>query len=344
LALRIIETRQLLYIISMFLIVQFLGLLVASQVFPGVAFSPSSPLQMNSSFSGGLAYLALIIIMIFVFSLILALMFKFRRPVQAPRSDRFFMLFEIFIVGYTTYLLALLVIIAVSKTSVVNVLLEGNPSPGALGLALLCALLVTAAKLKWPSLRNVTAIIVSVGAGLVFGMFFGLVLSFWLALVFMALLAVYDVISVFVTKHMVTLANAAVGNNLSLMIMANEIEAVPMSYLGSAEQKEYLKAKKEAVSKGPISSAVISSGMVPVPARTALGTGDLMASLMLAVSAYTVDLNFTLSFVVVLGSVLGLFLTMYVLKKYKRPLPAIPFLLFGILVALGIFSIIPKPF
>jgi hypothetical protein len=77
--------------------------------------------------------------------------------------------------------------------------------------------------------------------------------------------------------------------------------------------------------------------MVPLSARTALGTGDLMAPLMLAVSAYTVDLNFTLSFVVILGSILGLFLTMYTLKKYRRALPAIPFLLFGILVALGIF-------
>ena len=114
------------------------------------------------------------------------------------------------------------------------------------------------------------------------------------------LLAVYDFIAVFITKHMITLANAAVSKNLSLMIMANEIEAVPLASLSKAELKEYHEAIK-GKAKGPISEAVISSGMVPLPARTALGTGDLMAPLILAVSAYTVHLNFTLSFVVVLG-------------------------------------------
>lgn len=336
-ALRVIETRQLLYIVSMFLIVQFVGLLIATQVFSGTVFQQSAALQIESTFSGGVEYLILIIIMAFVFSVILSFFFKFRKSVPSTRPDRFFMLFEIFIVGYTTYILALLLIVAATKGSVLNVLIEGNPSIGALSLALACALLLVAAKLKWPRLRNLTAITVSVGAGLAFGMFFGLLLSFWLALIFMALLAIYDFIAVFITKHMVTLADAAVSNNLSLMIMANEIEAVPLGSLNKTELAEYLKVKKEMAARGPLSRAVIQSGMVPIPARTALGTGDLMVPLMLAVSAYTVDLNFTLSFVVILGSVLGLCITMWVLKKYKRPLPAIPFLLFGIVVALGIF-------
>lgn len=331
-----VENRQLIYIISMFMIVQFAGLIIASQVFAGVSASQLPLLQISSSFSNS-EYLIVLIVMIFVFSFVLSLIFKLRKPVKLGRSDRFFTLFEIFIVGYTTYILVLLAIVAVSGTSVLNVLFEGNPSTGAFILASLVALAVVGAKLKWPKLRNLTAITSSIGAGLTFGMLFGLALSFWLALLFMAMLAVYDFISVFVTKHMVTLANAAVGNNLSLMVMVNEVEAVPASYLSKSELIDYVKSKREIASKGPITQAVMNSGMVPISARTALGTGDMMASLMLAVSAYTVYWNFTLSLVVVAGSVLGLCLTMYVLKKYKRPLPAIPFLLLGIGIALGIF-------
>ena len=115
---------------------------------------------------------------------------------------------------------------------------------------------------------------------------------------------------------------------------------MPLISLNKAEKQEYVKAKAEIASKGPRSKEVMARGMVPLSAATALGTGDLMASLMLAVSAYTVYLNFTLSLVVVVGSLLGLCLTMYVLKKYKRPLPAIPFLLCGILIALCVFFVL----
>ncbi len=325
-ATNVIEARQLLYIISMFLIVQFLGLLIATQVFSGVNFSQVTTLQIGSILSGGIGYVISIIVAIAVFSIILTLAFRFLK------TDKLFLLLEVWIVGFASFIFFLLVIGSFTGHAF-NMILGSGPSLGAFLLAAACALLLTAAKLKLPRLRNVTAMIASVGAGLALG----LSVPFWFAFVFMVLLAVYDFIAVFITKHMIALANAAVNNNLSLMIMANEIEAVPLSSLSHKERSDYLKAKKEISSRGPLTKAVVSSGMVPLSARTGLGTGDLMAPLMLAISAYTVHLNFRLSFVVVLGSLLGLCLTMYVLKKYKRPLPAIPFLLFGIVVALGIF-------
>ncbi len=330
-ALNVVETRQLLYIVSMFMIVQFLGLLVATQIFSGATFSPATfNLQVGSSLSGGVAYLLLVVAVLAIFSVVLTLLFKYLK------TDNLFTLLEIWVVGSASFVFFLLLISAFNG-SAFKVLFGNGPGWPAIGLALACALALTASKLKWPRLRNVTAMIASVGAGLALGVSF----PFWFAMVFMGLLAIYDFIAVFITKHMVTLANAAVSRNLSLMIMAHEIEAVPVGYLGKKELAEYAKAKKEMASRGPLSRAVMSSGMVPLSARTALGTGDLMMPLMLAVSAYTVYLNFTLSFVVILGAVLGLCITMYVLKKYKRPLPAIPFLLFGIVVALGVFSLAP---
>lgn len=328
-ALRVIETRQLLYIISMFMIVQFLGLLIATQAFSGLTVSSLNAVQVESSFSGGLTYITYVIGIIAIASVVLVLLFKF------IKTDYLFILLEVYIlmVAGSLFFLFMLAILTGSATQI-PVYLNYPPLLLTAG-AVVCALMVTALKLKWSRLRNVTAIIASVGIGVSIGIIF----PFWLALAFMGLLAVYDFIAVFITKHMITLANAAVSKNLSLMIMANEIKAVPLASLSKAELKEYHEAIK-GKAKGPISDAVISSGMIPLPASPGLGTGDLMAPLILAVSAYTVHLNFTLSFVVVLGSILGLCLTMYVLKKYKRPLPAIPFLLFGILVALGAFFII----
>lgn len=326
--LNVIENRQLLYIVSMFLIVQFAGLLLASQIFAGATFIPSSMMQVGGN-SGGIAYLGFVVLAIATFSVILVLLFRF------VKTDILFILLEIWVVGIASIIFFLACFGAISGNAF-SIIFGNGPSLPVLGLAFLCAGLLIAAKFKWQRLRNVTAMVASVGAGLVIGVSF----PFWFAFAFMALLAVYDFIAVFITKHMVSLANAAMSRNLSLMIMASEVEAVPASYLSEKERSEYAKAKKGLASKSPVLKSVMDQGMVPLAARTALGTGDLMVPLMMAVSSYTVYLNFTLPLVVVVGSVAGLGLTMYVLKKYKRPLPAIPFLLFGILAALGVFFLL----
>ena len=323
--LNVVENRQLLFIISMFMVVQFAGLLLASQVFAGASSASALVQAQGSGNSGGIAYLGFIIIAIVVFSALLVIIFRF------IKTDKLFTLLEIWVVGFAS-LIFFLVIIGALTGNAFSTIFGSGPSPAAFAVAIACVVILIVAKFKWQRLRNITAMIASIGAGLVLGISF----PFWFAFAFMAILAVYDFIAVFITKHMITLANAAMSKNLSLMITANEVEAVPMSYLSKKEMSEYSKVKKEIALKSPISKSVMDSGMVPLSARTALGTGDLMAPLMMAVAAYTVYFNFTLSLVVVVGSVLGLGLTMYVLKKYKRPLPAIPFLLFGICIALGI--------
>ncbi|EQD47763.1 Peptidase A22, presenilin signal peptide, partial [mine drainage metagenome] len=82
---------------------------------------------------------------------------------------------------------------------------------------------------------------------------------------------------------------------------------------------------------------IIGKGMVPFAASAALGTGDLATPLMLSISAYSISLNFTISIFIALGALFGLMLTMFILRKYKRALPAIPPILFGIVLSLGLY-------
>ena len=161
--LNIVGTRQLLYIISMFMTVQFLGLLVAAMVFSGATFSPLTTMQVGSAFSGGVAYLIVIIAAVAVFSVVLTLLFRFLK------ADKLFLLLEIWVVGSASFIFFLL-LIAGFNGSAFKVLFGSGPTLAQFVLALALALVLVAAKLKWPRLRNVTAMVASVGAGLALGL------------------------------------------------------------------------------------------------------------------------------------------------------------------------------
>ena len=321
LTLRVIEYRQLIQILAMFLIVQFFGLLLATQIYTGATFEQIQGVQTISSSLNALFYLAYIV----VFSVILLLIMK------VYKGNKLFLLLEIAVVFSASFIVFLVSISALVGTAFSN--LFGNSSNFVLILAALLALALVVLKYKIPKLRNVTAIIASVGVGVVLGVSF----SFLAAFIFMIILAVYDFVAVFITKHMIALGNMAIENNLSFLIMVNELEAVPLSSLNAKERKEYAESKTELKKQGGIMAKVMDSNMVPVAARTALGTGDLAMPLMLAIAAYKVNLNFVLSFVIIIGALLGLILTMFILRKYKRALPAIPPLLFGIVVAMAAY-------
>ena len=315
---RLIEYRQLLQIVVMFLIVQFAGLLLATQVFTGITISEVKSAQVVSSSINTVFLIAYIIVV----SAILVAVFKIYR------GDRLFQIFDAIIIVVPSFIVFLVVISAIQGNAFQSI--YGSGTVISFVLAIVFALALVFAKYKRPNLRNLTAMIASVGVGLVLGVSFGFVL----ALLFMIILAAYDFIAVFITKHMVTLAKVAIDKNISGLIMVNEIEAVPVGMLSPAQRKEYLQSKKELEKRGGVVSSLVASNMVPMAASTALGTGDLAVPLMLAVAAYKVNLNFILSFVIIIGALFGLLLTMMILRKYKRALPAIPPLLFGISIAL----------
>ncbi|MGC9190323.1 MAG: presenilin family intramembrane aspartyl protease [Candidatus Micrarchaeia archaeon] len=318
---KVVELRQLLQILSMFMIVQFFGLLLAVEAFSGMSYEQVTGAQVISSSASALLYIVYIV----VFTAVLLLIFK------VYKGDKLFLLLEGGIVLVSSFFVFLIAISAITDSVAYNLYGPGNAYVVAASLVL--SLVLVAAKLKRPRLRNVTAIIASVGVGVILGISF----SFIAAFIFMVILAIYDFIAVFVTKHMVALGNVALDRNLSFLVMVDEYKAVSASSLGNKSRVEYEKDRKKLEEKGGILRDLAKKDMVPMSARTALGTGDLAVPLMLAVSAYKVYLNFTLSFVIIIGAVLGLIITMTILSRLKRPLPAIPPLLLGICIALAAY-------
>lgn len=319
-AFKIIEYRQLIQILAMFMIVQFFGLLLAAITFSGATLQAVQGSMLFNSYASVLFYIAYIA----VFSLVLILLFRLLNV------NRIFRILEAFVVFISSF-----IVFAALLQMVPDVLLFtafGMPvGIEAVGASAGAALLV-ALKNRLPWLRNTAAIISATGVGFLFGITF----SFWIALLFMALLAVYDFVAVFITKHMLSLAKVAEDNNLALLVGVNEAAGIPRKSLS----KEFLAEYKKSGKKDNRFKGLISSDLVPVAARVELGTGDLSMPLMVAVAAAASTLSFTLSIFVVVGALFGLLLTMFILRKYKRALPAIPPLLLGVLLFVGLYLLL----
>ncbi len=321
---RVIEGRQLLQILVMFMIVQFAGLFLAALMFNGATYQQVSSTQVASAPSTAL----FLIVYIIAVTVVMILLMKFYIGV--------YRLFEGFVIFVAS---AIVFSILLSELTSATVTMFGSAVPvafvagGGLGIAL-----VVAKNMK-PWLRNATAILASVGVGVALGSDFG----FIVALALMALLAVYDFIAVFITKHMITLADAVQKQNLAFMVDVREVEAVPKGSLSAAELSQYnreLTAFKKAGGKMQEIRQKGMKNMVPMVASVGLGTGDLAVPLMVAIAAYKVFLSFTLSMFVIFGAVIGLLLTMFILRRYKRALPAIPPLLFGIGIGIALYALV----
>jgi presenilin-like A22 family membrane protease len=187
-------------------------------------------------------------------------------------------------------------------------------------------------KNRYPWLRDLTTAISSVGVGLVLG----LNLTFGYALFLLAIVAVYDYIGVFKTREMMSLANAFSSHNSSFLISVSDLEAVPRWGFSNKEVAEYMKYLEETHDiNRPKFRKILQSGKLPVVSEISLGEGDLSLPLMVAISAYS-SFSYALGAVVVLGSVIGMIITMLTLKIYKRPIPAIPPLFASIDMFVGI--------
>lgn len=320
--LRVIETRQLLQILVIFMIVQFFGLFLSSEVYSGATYQQVSNAQIVTSAVSALFYIVYIVI----FAAIILLIFKFYK------GDKLFLILEGAVVFITSFFVFM--IVSGLATSSVLFTIYGSIITTNFVIGAVAAVFLIVLKNKIPRLRNTATIIASAGVGLVLGISF----SFLAAFIFMAILAVYDFIAVFVTKHMITMAKAMSSRNLAFLVGVNEIEAVPKSSFTKMEVAEF-KRDIKGVEMSPTIANLYKEGLLPVAAHMELGAGDLAVPLMVAVSAYKVFLNFTLSFFIILGAVAGLVLTMYILKSYKRPLPAIPPLLLGVCVGVLAYAL-----
>ncbi len=316
-SLRVIETRQVLQILVIFMIVQFFGLFLASEIYSGATYQQVAAAQVITSAASALFFIVYIIVLALVLLLIMKLY----------KGDKLFIIFE----GAVIFITSFFVFMLVSGLATTSVLfsIAGNTITTNFIIGIAAALALIVLKNRFPRLRNTATIIASAGVGLLIGISF----SFIVALVFMAILAVYDFIAVFVTKHMITMAKAMSSRNLAFLVGVNEVEAIPKSSFSSGEVAEFNKEIKGV----KLPSALVrmyKRGMLPVAAHMELGAGDLAVPLMVAVAAYKVAFSFTLSFFIVIGSTLGLILTTFILRRYKRPLPAIPPLLLGVLAGI----------
>jgi len=303
------------------MIVQFGGLLIASLVYTTTPVSyitsPSSSSSQVNTPQQALWFFVYLIIA----TLAILLVFKIYH------GNMLFSLFEGFVIVTASFFVFATIIgyfapnLSVSAVSIVSLLI-------AIALVLI--------KNKYHVLRNTVAIIASIGVGLVLGIDFGFAVAYFLVLV----IAAYDYIAVFVTKHMLTLAKALSSRNLAFLIGSTDVEVIPKNFFSKKELKEYEKYKKEiAKIKNPIIKKLIKQGKLPLISQVQLGAGDLGLPLMLAISSYKLSFSYFIPISVIIGSTVGMLFTMYIQKKYLIPLPAIPPLFSFMSIALGLAAL-----
>lgn len=162
------------------------------------------------------------------------------------------------------------------------------------GLAIILALAFSALRLKFPALKNAAAIMATAGVGTVFGISLGLIPL----VLFLVLLSIYDFIAVFKTKHMVEMANFVVQKDMAFTVTAK----APPEKMGQKEQ------------------------------RIDLGTGDMVAPIMLEVA--TMAFKPAATAFVFVGAIISFGLFIGLVYKKKMVLPALPPIVAGMIIAL----------
>ncbi len=160
-------------------------------------------------------------------------------------------------------------------------------------IAVLMGLAFSAAKWLRPQLKNTAAVLATAGVGVIFGISLGVLPL----IIFLVFLSIYDYLSVFMTKHMVELANFVVKKDLAFTITAR------------APAKKGRKEK-----------------------RIDLGTGDIIAPIMLEVSA--LSFNPVATVFVFFGAIISLGVFLTVVWRSRMVLPALPPIVSGMIISL----------
>ncbi len=153
-------------------------------------------------------------------------------------------------------------------------------------------LLLALMKYFRPGIKNAAVILATAGVGVVFGVSLGMIPL----IIFLVLLSVYDYSAVFFTKHMVELADYIVKKDLAFTVTATEM----------------LPGRKQR--------------------RLDLGTGDLIAPIMLEVSALAY--HPMASVFVFLGAVISMGVFLGLVWKKRMVLPALPPIVGGMIIFL----------
>jgi presenilin-like A22 family membrane protease len=311
---KVIGTKGILEVIAVFAIVLFSGVFIASEAVKTSTVSIMYSTLENPMFIQ-FSYLLDATIVLTV------LLIAVRRHRHFSNTVPFEAL-EAMVTSFTSFFTFLLVLAILMPHEL------GNGSIYLYAAALALALVLL--KDEHHRLRDLTTVISSIGVGLVLGLNF----PFSYAIAILAVVAVYDYISVFRSNEMVTLAKAASDCDLSFLISVSDLEAVPetgMSKKDIAAYVDYL--CKEHDLDDPRFAKILEKGKLPVMSQVSLGEGDLSLPLMAVISG-CLTFGSVFGGVVLAGAIAGIILTMLILKLYKRPIPAIP----PLFACIGLFS------
>lgn len=310
--------RSISEIIGLFAITMAIGFLVAHE-----AIKTSSLSFMYSSLSSpyflGFSYSVDLLLLLIVAVLVV------RRHLRY-RGRSLFRLLEAIVITVTSFFLVLLLLIIVFRNQIPEYLL--------FSASLIIALAIALAKEGYKSTKDIATITSSIGIGILLGFSF----SFEYVMIGIMLFAVYDYVAVFKTEDMKRLASFFVENDAAFLMSVSEVEAVPSSMLSPEDRKSYLKIiRKTGEYKNPRFAKMLSEGKIPIISHVSLGEGDIALPLTAMVSAYSFLSDYYLAAIVGISAILGVSFTMYMLRRYRRPLPAMP-LLFGFMgIASGLY-------
>lgn len=155
--------------------------------------------------------------------------------------------------------------------------------------------------------HDIIVMVAAAGIGPVFGLQFSPMLAGTLLII----LSLYDVVAVFITRHMLTLAHEMVRSQASFALL------IPERF------KDF---------KAPLSRVQPGSGFL------ILGGGDVVLPMLFTTSVFLI--NEHASYATIAGMVAGLFANHAWLMKHRRPLPALPFITLGAFGGLAVGMIL----
>ena len=185
-------------------------------------------------------------------------------------------------------------------------------------LSIICAIVLIVILYKYPEwyVIDISGIIVGTGAIVIFGISLGVLV----VIILLLILAVYDAISVYKTKHMIDLADTVMDLKLPVLLVIPK--TLPYSLINET------KSLKEKIDEGEKRDAFF------------MGLGDIVMPGMLAIAAYrSITNGLPLALSALIGTLIGFSILMIFVIKGK-PQAGLPFLCGGAIAGYVIGSLI----
>jgi presenilin-like A22 family membrane protease len=258
-----------------------------------------------TSTTGGIGNVLIFIPLIIVFSF--AVIFLARK-----KRVRFLKWVFILMVTYVVFYVSLIISVPIAAY-IADTLFEFNVISLAIVIALpLLFLYLLAFRNEW-YVVDASGIMLVAGVSSVWGVIVGI----WAAVALLIIFAVYDYISVYKTKHMIALAEAAVDENLPLLFVIPSRRGTKLKDITFAGRGDH--------------------------GAMMLGFGDIAMPSILVVSAFTYSYPVNW-FYFVLFTMIGVLLAMFLLffTNVEKPAPGLPYIntgaILGFLAAFILFS------